>query len=1332
MSGETKPTNVADGRRKADSTGEFFTVGTPLHAIRSGYVRRKADDQLYEAVNAGRFCHVVAPERSGKSSLVAATAARLENNDCRVAILDLEQIGDRGGNDAGRWYYDLVYRLMRQLRVRFDLQSWWQDKSILSNRQRLLDFYSEIILEFVPERVVVFLDGIQCIEELPFADQLLASIRAAHNARTTDPDFSRLVFVLLGECDPVSLISEPELSPFNITKAIPLDDFSRDELDLFATELDLDPERAAAALDRIHFWTSGQPYLSQKLARAVARETIEGDVTEFVDKVATQQLGSRAALHSEPHMSHIHRAIVGDEKRMEALLNLYGKIRKGVEVSADLGCPLQRRLMAVGLIEIDKERILRVRNRLYGAVFTARWANENLPVRIRVPAMVVGVLLLFLLVPFWYTQWLPKPYLELLTSADTTLETAISAWENLRSFPGHADTADNLFVSYVEGQVQTVPDEAAAEALAVAAADLPDAAGLPDAVRAGYWDRVARAAMREERRDEALLASIRALVEPTTRRRQRAASLVGDDYPLLLASLPPLTGATTVFDPASMLVTSAQGALISQWSFATQSVQAREPWAVTALEVTPLVRRVIVDRKGTVSRIGLTLNVSHARLTDLRIKVIAPSGRTVEIETGLERASSGDDIRVPASQLQDLVGESLEGTWTLSLRDESLGVAGQLVGWNLKLNSQGAVEDFQRGLNIPDPVERRTDNIWFDPSGRYAVARATQSDSVRIWDLAFAEPVRAIAANESEQLIGLDTGARRLVTATQDSINVWDTATGDRINSIAVGAGSKGARLTDGGRQIYVERRSDVDTSLEIWSLESGTRTSEITVAGAPSITSVDRTGRRVAVADYDRSVRVWDFATGKLVAQLDLPIQPTGIRLAAGGDAVGIVYGNQGVSLWHVARPAAPLFEEVGEGAWQIVFSPTGAHALAGRPEVGFQLYDSEEGRLIGPALGARRSAESADLLAFSEDEQLVFTGDPQQNLRIWKAPQPVALAATKPDVGHPVWHPSADRVTLVLPDASGIVIGDPTGDVHVLPPGAGLADVSAATQDVGYLGHTAEIVLLEADTRGQRVASVAADNTVRVWGAETGEPLPWIVAVPGQAIRQVAFSGDASRLAVLQVDRLRVLDVASGSLLAVVDLGTPQEAMAFAGDNRIYVGGADGALKLVVLESDGRWTQQQVWQSDVAIRRLGASPRGEYLVVVDAGHLASLFVLGQGRIGDARLQLPGPVADMTFTRAGFRILFRTDRWVHRASSSTAGLVWLDSALGPRALHGGQIVFGAPGTNLASRAFVPAARGGFVELVELSFPGSSGEGLFGSREELLLEWQRRLAAPED
>jgi len=370
MSESSDERTPGDDRSRLDTTGEFFSVGSPLHAVRAGYIRRAADDVLYETLVAGRYAHIIAPDRSGKSSLIAATAARLENNGFKVAILDLEHIGVRdAGSDAGRWYYSVAYRLLRQLRIRIDLQNWWQDKSILSNCQRLVEFYSEIILHNVHERVVVFVDEIQCIGDLEFADQLLGSIRAAHNARATDPDFSRLTFVLLGECDPLSLLDEPELSPFNVTQPVSLGDFSRADLNLFATELNLPAENTTAALDRIYFWTGGQPYLSQKLARSVSREKFDGNIVDNIDRIAAQQLAGRAALHNEPNMGHIHREVVKDKKRSEALLNLYGRIRKGINVAADLGSPLQRRLIAIGLIKIDDEGNLAVRNRLYGAVF---------------------------------------------------------------------------------------------------------------------------------------------------------------------------------------------------------------------------------------------------------------------------------------------------------------------------------------------------------------------------------------------------------------------------------------------------------------------------------------------------------------------------------------------------------------------------------------------------------------------------------------------------------------------------------------------------------------------------------------------------------------------------------------------------------------------------------------------------------------------------------------------------------------------------------------------------------------------------------------------------
>ena len=1320
MADDSTEHTTATIRDQLDSSGEFFIVGAPLHAVRAGYVRRQVDDQIYDAVSAGHYAHVLAPDNSGKSSLVAATAARLESNGCKIAILDLALIGMRdGGNDAGRWYYNIAYRLLRQLRIRYDLQAWWQDKSMLSNRQRLVDFYSEVILKFVPERIVVFVDEVQCIENLPFADQLLASIRAAHNARTTDPDFSRLVFVLLGEGDAENLIKDAQLSPFAITKPFILEDFSRDDLDLFATELDLDKDDATAALDRIYYWTNGQPYLVQKAARAVARAGVDGDIATAVDHIVVQQLGGRAAVTNEPHLNHIHQAIVNDTARREQLLNLYGKIRKGVDVPADLGSPLQRKLIALGLLKIDSDGGIRVRNRLYASVFTARWANENLPMSLRVPLMAIGLLLLLALIPFWYTQWLPVPYVEVLTSETADLDVATDAYSNFRSFPGHTDTADGLYRRFLTERALAASTESEVLEIANRSRTLPGAADLPEVLQAGFWDRRALAAMRDERRDDALLATVQSLIAPTPLRRQRAASLVADDYPTLLATLPGPGSVQMVFDPAAMIVTSADGETVSQWSYTKQMLNRRQDWKITALEVNPLVRRVIVDRKGVVQRTGLTLNISHARLSDLRIKVIAPSGRAVEVETGLERASSDEDIRIAAEQLTELVGEPLEGTWTISVRDENPGVAGQLVGWNLKLNSQGIVEEFQRGLNIPEPVERETDNIWFDASGRYAVARATQSDSARIWDLAFAEPVRAIAVNESEDLIGLDPGARRLVTATQDLVNVWDTASGDRIASIPIRAPSDGVKLTADGKKLFVELRSDDETRLEMWSLESREMQAEVIVAGVPSLVAIDPTGKRVAAADYDRAIRIWDFETGELRGQVDLPAQPSAIRLAAGGDTLGVVYGDSGIALWQIGAPMRPLHEEFAAGDWQLVFSPSGSSVLVGEPNTGFQMYATSDGRRVGPQLGLQDDPLVSGLLAYSLDEQVLLTGNSDGLLRFWKASSPPTASDINAVEQDPLWNLSAGNPVVILPGAKRMAIGDEAGHVHIVAAGTTAEDIRALSGDVSFVGHLAQVRQLAASDNGELLTSVAADNSLRVWATDSGQPLPYTAQIDGPPVVRIVFSPDASKLGVLNGDHVRLLSVADGAVIARFKLAEPHDAIAFAGDGELYLGDANGTLRLLETGADGDWKLRQLWQGSAGIRWLEASPRGEYLVLVDENNLASQFVLGEGRITSGTLALPGDVQDVAFD--GSRVLFRTSRWVHRASVSVAGLGALDSAFVPKALNGAHMQATANGTYLAT------ASAGFIELVELGFDGAPGPMLFGNRDELLAEWRLRL-----
>jgi WD40 repeat protein len=1325
-----------------DRTGEYFTTSTPLHPVRPGYVRRSADDALYEAVNHGSHAHIIAPNRSGKSSLIAATSARLQNNGFKVAVLDLAQIRDRdGGADAARWYYSIAYRLLRQLRLKIDLQDWWQDKSILSNRQRLVEFYAEVILQHIAEPVVVFVDEIQCVGDHPLAGHLLASIRAAYNARVTEPEFARLSFVLAGECDPLSIAPDPSLSPFEVSQEIRLSDFTRDDLDTFATELNLPSCDATIALDRIYYWTSGHPYLTQKLARAVARERISGNIKEHVDRIAWHRL-ARGALHNEPHMSHVNKRIVNDRKNSEALLNLYGRLRKGIEVQFDPESRHQRILLSSGLLVADESGRLKPRNRLYRAVFTARWANENLPLHWRGPAIVVALLLAVTAIPFAYTQLLPKPYVRAMSSTDASLEAVHSAYINLASFPGHGDAAERLFRNQLEVRARQATDPALMQEIDHYARLLPGSTTFADGLLANFHDNRVSRALQLEDRDDALLSSLQALVVSTPERRRRTASLLGDDYALLVDTIPVQDAERVMFDPDNLIATFASGSLIRQWSLVGGQLRERQPWAISALEVSPLVRRVVVDRSGEVSRIGLTVNVAHSRLDDIRLKLISPSGRTIELVFDKRSSASNDYVAFDPGQLDKMKGEPLGGTWTLSLRDEATGASGHLIGWELSLNSQVVVEHFERGLDIADPVARTSDNIWFSPDGKSAISRAAQSDSARLWNLGNAQAERTIAVPAHEQVLGLSDNDQFLVTTAQNSVHLWRTSDGRRASSIDVAAAAPNIMLSNDGHHVLVQHRGDVNTRFELWSLAEGEVLAELTVAGAPSLVAMDAAGNHLAVADYDRAVRIWHMRDRRILAQIALEAEPAEIRLSPGGEALGVIYGGSGVAVWRTDAPAAPIVAERGTGDWRLEFSSSGDKVIAGTNRQGYQVYRSSDGALAGAALGAG-PARGPKVLAFAGDESLVLTGGPRAQTRLWRAPVSPVISHHAPGderpSGHQLWRRSGDAVSALGPGGQRLAIGDYAGHVHILHVNASAEELAEAGDELNFLGHRSAVAELTFSKDGSLVASAGSAGSIRIWDSATGLPRPYLGGGSARAVDQLQFSPSANRLAVLGGRRVLVMDVETGNVLTDVDLGELHPSMTFADDDRLMLGGESGALRALAVDRTGNWNLRNVWTGSVPLRNLQMSSRKNMLVIVDSANRAQLLDLETGRIGASSLQLPDAVNDIIFSPNETRVLLRTARWIHRASVSPAGLTWLDAVRTPRVMAGSRMVFeppavdprppeaGSPGDPLGNRVLLLTRDAGFAEVAVIDFSYETGPTLFGNHENLLAEWREKL-----
>jgi WD40 repeat protein len=972
--------------------------------------------------------------------------------------------------------------------------------------------------------------------------------------------------------------------------------------------------------------------------------------------------------------------------------------------------------------------------------------------------------LLLTAAPFWYTQMLPKPYMNVLSSPTLSLDTVYDAYVNLSSFPGHADSAEHLFRNQLELRASQARHISTMAEIDSFARRLPDSALFADGMLADFWDNQVNKALAIEQRDEALLAAVQSLVVATPERRRRAARLIGDDYRYLVRTIPAQAADAVMFDPGNLLLSFADGAEIRQWSMISGSLRQRQPWTLSALEVTPLVRRAQVDRPGQVQNIALEIDVSHPRQDDIGLKLIAPSGRTSELALPRAESTAAGPVVFDGGALAAMRGEPLSGTWSLSLRDEATGMSGQLHGWELRLNDGPVAEQFERGLNIPDPEARPSDDLWFARDGRYAIARSMQSDSARLWDLASAQPARTIPVPASERVLGLSGNPEFLMTVAQNTVNLWRTDTGARAAEFDLGDSSSGILHSADGEHILVSHEGGPTTRFELWSLSEKEVVARLAVAGALAQVAVDAGGRHLAVADYDRAVRVWDLRSGDLLSQIDLRVQPSSIVLSANGDRLGVVHGNAGISLWRPDRPDEPLVIDRGTGDWQLAFSPSGDKLIAGNDRYGFQIYRSADGALSGPSLGSGQHLDSAELLAFSNDEALAVTAEAAGKSRIWRVPTtPVALGSgAADDVGreHGLWRKSGDLVSTLGPGGDRLAIGDNAGHVHILHVDASAEELAAAADELNFMGHRSPVSALVFSPDSSLIASAGSAGTVRVWDAESGLPRPFYAGVSASSVDQMEFSPSSGRLAVLSGRRVWIMDVDTGEVLTDIELGELHSTVAFAADDQLFLGAPSGALRMLETDRTGNWALRNVWAGSTGLRRLEISSRKQLLVIVDTMHKAQLLDLRNGRIGASVVQLPGAVSDIAFSPNESRVLFRTGRWIHRASVSPRGLMWLDAMRTPKPMAGSSMVFegtpaaetdpagttgpetapaamqSSPGPNpdaakdpLGNRVMLLTRDAGFAEVAVLDFGYATGPTLFGSREELLREWREKLGA---
>ncbi|HUS64117.1 MAG TPA: protein kinase [Kofleriaceae bacterium] len=266
--------------------------------------------------------------------------------------------------------------------------------------------------------------------------------------------------------------------------------------------------------------------------------------------------------------------------------------------------------------------------------------------------------------------------------------------------------------------------------------------------------------------------------------------------------------------------------------------------------------------------------------------------------------------------------------------------------------------------------------------------------------------------------------------------------------------------------------------------------------------------GALLATTCYDHRARVWDAASGALVATLEHggPV----IRLDWSPDSARVVTASEDgtAAVWD-ARSGKRALELRGAVAPQAVaFTRDGAQIVIVGTDEAVAVWDATNGARVAELRGPGREPQVAvgQVLGLSRDGHRIAVGDDAGVVRVWSAAGAAwRLEATLP--GHTA------SVTSVQFSVDGARLVSTSSDAT-----AALWDV-AARRKVAILRHAARVNTAAFSPDGEVVVTGSDDRTAVIWLAATGDRL---AALSGHTatITQLAFSPDGRVLAIASDD--------------------------------------------------------------------------------------------------------------------------------------------------------------------------------------------------------------------
>jgi WD40 repeat protein len=410
-------------------------------------------------------------------------------------------------------------------------------------------------------------------------------------------------------------------------------------------------------------------------------------------------------------------------------------------------------------------------------------------------------------------------------------------------------------------------------------------------------------------------------------------------------------------------------------------------------------------------------------------------------------------------------------------------------------------------------------SVAFHPGGKLL---ASSGREVEVWDLTtaravFTRPGFSGEQNGTTHVVAFSPDGRRLAAGDEGVVNVWDWRNDQLLHTLP-GHEKRAVNVAfspDGRRLASASWRGDV----MIWDINTGQRLLTLSEHHHPvSALAFSPDGRRLVSASFDRRLIVWDAETGERLRILRghgglvlgvavIAFRPDGSRLAPDDWRLASVGEDRTVRIWEVATGRLVLsLREHADMCQSVAVSPDGRRlATAGR-DATVRLWDATP--LRGNESQEVRTFQQAGeiwTLALSPDGQRVASAGLDTPVKVWEIRsdrEPFAFAGHPSVVFSVAWHPDGRRIA-----SAGWNAGRTKFIVKVWDARTGREAFSLPAG-----GESFAVAFSPPD--GRHLVTAGASQTVQVWDAQTGRAVGTLGA-HDRIIRGLVFSRDGRHLA-------------------------------------------------------------------------------------------------------------------------------------------------------------------------------------------------------------------------